>query len=91
MSAFNGRFEPATILGKSLYGVVGVVVGIIMALAAVLFLAFPMITVVCLFISIIAFTIGGVALRIGDEAIFFPVMVRHWWYRKLTTLDQRDL
>ena len=89
MSAYNGRFELATWGGYPIAGVLGVGVGGMAALLAFLFLAYPVIAVLCVVVSIVAFTIGRVAFRLGHDAGFFMVILYHWRHRKLTTLDNR--
>ena len=90
MSAFNGRFELATWGGKPMVGVIGVVVGGMAVLLAFLFLAYPVISVVCLLISAGAFFVGFVAFRLGHDASFYLVIFNHWRHRHRTTLDNRD-
>ena len=90
MSAFNGRFEIATLAGKPMVGVVGVLVGGLAVLLALLFMVYPVISMVCLLISAGAFFVGFVAFRLGHDASFYLVIFNHWRHRHLTTLDNRD-
>ena len=90
MSAYNRRFEIPTIVGQPMAGVLGVTVGGITLLLAYVFREFDAIAVLFFLVSIGAFVISVISFRLGHDIPFLWVIVRYWWYRRLTTLEHRD-